>query len=103
MNKTTVLSLMFLLTIGSSTYLVKQRVLKLEVRLSHLHKNISHLEESMHILQAESNYLSRPERLQDLAERKLGLICANAYQVKNDEQLDLINPKTKMLHLVSTR
>lgn len=102
MNKPTFLSLFLLLGIGSATYFVKQRVHRLEVKLAHVQMNISCLEEGIHILYAENHYLSRPERLQDLAENKLGLVCAHAYQMIDDHNF-AADKKTKFLHLVSMR
>ena len=68
LNKSTFVTLFTLFLLGSLTYTIKQKVIELDDELAQVHRNIAHYQESMHILNAEWAYLTRPSRLQALVE-----------------------------------
>ncbi|NCP62227.1 MAG: hypothetical protein GW748_02820 [Alphaproteobacteria bacterium] len=72
-NKSTFVTLFALFLLGSLTYTIKQKVIELDNDLAQVHRNIAHYQESMHILNAEWAYLTRPSRLQALVEEHTGL------------------------------
>lgn len=67
-NKSTFVTLFTLFLLGSLTYTIKQKVIELDHDLAKIHGDIAHYQESMHILNAEWTYLTRPSRLQALVE-----------------------------------
>lgn len=68
-NRSTFFILAALFVLGSLTYTIKQKVIGLDAELSQIHRTIAQYQESMHILQAEWSFLTRPERLQALVEQ----------------------------------
>lgn len=73
-NKSTFVTLFALFLLGSLTYAIKQKVIELDNELAQVHANISHYQESVHILNAEWAYLTRPSRLQALVEGHTNLL-----------------------------
>jgi len=72
-NKSTFVTLFALFLLGSLTYAIKQKVIDLDNDLAKAHRTIAHYQESMHILNAEWAYLTRPSRLQALVEEHTSL------------------------------
>jgi hypothetical protein len=68
-NKSTFFILAALFVLGSLTYSIKQKVIGLDDELSKVHRTITQYQESMHILQADWYYLTRPDRLQALVDQ----------------------------------
>ena len=56
-----------------AAFTLKYEVRDLEEQLASLEHQVSESRETSHVLRAEWNYLSRPERLAELAERHLDL------------------------------
>ena len=67
-NKSTFFTFIALFLLGSLTYAIKQKVIELDSDLSRVHRSMAQYQESMHILNAEWAYLTRPSRLQSLVE-----------------------------------
>jgi hypothetical protein len=59
--------------VGFGLFHVKYKVQALEDELKQLNSGIVHEQEQVHVLRAEWAYLNRPERLEDLNSRFLGL------------------------------
>ena len=68
LNKSTFFTFIALFLLGSLTYAIKQKVIELDNDLSRVHRSMAQYQESMHILNAEWAYLTRPSRLQILVE-----------------------------------
>ena len=68
LNKSTFVTFIALFLLGSLTYAIKQKVIDLDGELSQVHRHMAQYQESMHILNAEWAYLTRPSRLQALVE-----------------------------------
>lgn len=81
------LSIMILVVAGIGTYTLKHKVLHLESQLKQVKRETVKLKESMHVLNAEWAYLNRPERLQQLAQDKLGMTHTSHEQFISLEQL----------------
>ena len=73
MNRITLSAIVVLFLLGSVTYAVKQKVADLDHQLARIEAEIVHYQESLHVLNAEWAYLTRPERLQALVESKTPL------------------------------
>jgi hypothetical protein len=73
MNRITLSAVVVLFLLGSLTYAVKQKVADLDHRLAQIEAEIIQYQESLHVLNAEWAYLTRPERLQALVESKTSL------------------------------
>jgi hypothetical protein len=58
---------------GSALFLIKHEVKDLETRLTAVHREIEQRQEDIHVLNAEWSFLNDPVRLQDLAQRHLGM------------------------------
>ena len=65
-NKSTFFTLFALFLLGSLTYTIKQKVIELDGDLSRVHRSMAQYQESMHILNSEWAYLTRPSRIQAL-------------------------------------
>lgn len=105
MGRSILFSVVLMLGAGISTYVIKSQVIGLESEIVSMRKQITQYEEGLHVLQAEWSYLNRPERLQALAEAKLGLIVSNhhqlvSYEPEFEEEEEMMPPP---VHLVSTR
>ncbi|MGE0653913.1 MAG: cell division protein FtsL [Alphaproteobacteria bacterium] len=59
--------------VGFGLFHVKYKVQALEEDMARLNSSIVHEQEQLHVLRAEWAYLNRPERLEDLNRRLLGL------------------------------
>ena len=70
-NKSVLVNLCALFVLGTMTYAIKQKVIDLDNELMSVQREIVHHQESMHILQAEWSYLTRPSRLQALVDDHL--------------------------------
>lgn len=64
-----------------AAFTLKYEVRDLEEQLASLENQISESRETAHVLRAEWSYLSRPERLAELAERHLDLAPMDAGQM----------------------
>jgi len=74
--------------VGAGLFVVKHRVQELEDRLAELNRAIAEDREAIHVLNAEWSYLNRPERLEDLGRRLLGLQPAEAARMVRMDGLD---------------
>lgn len=81
MSRMTLLFLTLAVGIGIMTFGTKQKVATLEARLTQANHKIHAHEESMHILSAEWDFLNNPLRLQQLAQKHLGLVLGGSYHV----------------------
>jgi len=72
-NKSTFITLLALFLLGSLTYAIKQKVMELDDKLAGIHGDMAQYQESMHVLNAEWAYLTRPSRLQALVEEHTGM------------------------------
>tara|TARA_R110002095_G_scaffold120895_2_gene105237 strand:- start:35 stop:379 length:345 start_codon:yes stop_codon:yes gene_type:complete len=86
-NKSTFITLFTLFLLGSFTYAIKQKVIELDHDLSQVHRHIAHYQESMHILNAEWAYLTRPSRLQALVEDHTSLQHSPGVSLVNYEEV----------------
>ncbi len=68
LNKSTFFTFIALFLLGSLTYAIKQKVIELDSDLAQVHRSMAQYQESMHILNAEWAFLTRPSRLQALVE-----------------------------------
>ncbi len=82
-------SLVFLLTV-LGLYQVKYRVRDVKSDVAALEAELAKEKESLHVLKAEWAYLNRPERLQQLSDRHLGLAPLSASQIANGDTLDAL-------------
>lgn len=94
-NQSTFVTLFALFLLGSLTYTIKQKVIELDHDLAHVHREIAYYQESVHILNAEWAYLTRPSRLQALVEEHTNLehsagVSLVSYEevFQQDNQLD---------------
>lgn len=78
---------------GYGVYKVKYEVRALKVRASQVQAEIDREKESVEVLQAEWAYLTRPTRLQELADRHLHLGPVKPQQVLALGELDAALPK----------
>ena len=73
MSKSLSINVVALCALGVLTYGIKQRVVELDGRLRSVQKEIAQYQESIHILNAEWSYLTRPSRLQALVDEHLAM------------------------------
>jgi cell division protein FtsL len=66
--------------VGFGLFHVKYKVQALEEEVTQLNSRIVHEQEQLHVLRAEWAYLNRPERLEDLNRRLLGLVPVSPAQ-----------------------
>lgn len=71
--RATLLCFILAVAVGFGLFHVKYKVQALEDELTRLNAQIVHEQEQLHVLRAEWAYLNRPERLEDLNGRFLGL------------------------------
>lgn len=81
MKKITVGCLGIAVLLGGVTYVAKQKVISLEEELSQINRQILVKRESELILRAEWSHLSRPSRVQELAESHLDMNPIEGWQV----------------------
>ena len=62
-----------ILFVGISLYQIKHFITKKEIELSQIQNNIKSAQSDINILQAELSYLKRPDRIEKIALKKLGL------------------------------
>lgn len=67
--------------VGVALFQVKHEVLDIEQQLKVAVRQISHEEDSLHVLKAEWSYLNEPSRLQALAEKYLDVAPVGAEQM----------------------
>ena len=81
MRPTTIMWLVLAVIASTALFVLKYQVQALEERLAGLHLQIMAEQEAVHVLKAEWAYINRPERLEDLAARLIGLapIQVNQY------------------------
>lgn len=91
LNKSTFFTFIALFLLGSLTYAIKQKVIELDGELSRVHRNIAQYQESMHILNAEWAYLTRPSRLQALVENHTHLHQSQGVALVNYD--DVFSPQ----------
>lgn len=92
MRSTTIVTWMiFILPIALGLFYVKHIVANLESDLSSLQKSIRSDKEEIHVLTAEWTYLSRPERVKDLASKYLDLAPTQSTQIADLSQIPMIN------------
>ncbi len=73
LNKSVLINLCALFVLGAMTYGIKQKVMDLDNELMSVQREIVYYQESMHILNAEWAYLTRPSRLQALVKTHLDM------------------------------
>ncbi len=91
LNKSTFVTLLALFLLGSLTYAIKQKVIELDGELSQVHRTMAQYQESMHILNAEWAYLTRPSRLQALVEEHTRLHQSQGVALVSYD--DVFNPQ----------
>ena len=92
MRSTTIVTWMiFILPIALGLFYVKHIVANLEEDLASLHKSIKSDKEEIHVLTAEWTYLSRPERIKDLANKYLDLAPTKSAQIADIHQIPMAN------------
>jgi cell division protein FtsL len=72
-GRATLFCICLAVAVGFGLFHVKYKVQALEEELARLNSQIVHEQEQLHVLRAEWAYLNRPERLEDLNSRFLGL------------------------------
>lgn len=73
MRVSTVVAVMFAVATGTMLFSTSQKVQKAERQLSKLTAEKNREQEAMRVLRAEWDYLNRPDRLEALASRYLGM------------------------------
>lgn len=81
MRKITIGCLGIAVLLGGVTYIAKQKVIALEENLAQINRQILMKKESEHLLKAELGHLSRPSRIQELAESHLDMKPIEGWQV----------------------
>lgn len=93
MTKALSFNLVALFLLGVLTYSIKQRVVELDGKLRSVQRDIAHYQESIHILNAEWSYLTRPERLQALVDDHLTLNQSDGLSLVGfDDVFDKFDP-----------
>ena len=82
----------FIIFIAISLYQIKHFILKREVELAKINKNIMLTKSDINILRAELNYLKRPDRIEKLAIEKLNMRPVLPIDIWNIE--DLVSTQT---------
>lgn len=81
MSKTAITWIMFILPIALGLFYVKHIVQNLEEEITQLERSIEADEEEVHVLRAEWAYLSRPERIKNLAGNYLDIEPTTSAQI----------------------
>lgn len=93
MSKTLPFNMVALFILGTLTYGIKQRVVELDHELRMVQQNIAAYQESIHILNAEWSYLTRPSRLQALADQHLSMGSSDGLSlVSYDDVFETFDP-----------
>jgi cell division protein FtsL len=77
----TLIWLCLVIVVGWAMFQVKYEVMQQEQSLARLNKQIAEEREQIRVLDAEWTYLTRPARLEQLANRFLGLSAMSAAQI----------------------
>jgi cell division protein FtsL len=77
----------FIIFIAISLYQVKYFILKREVELAKINKDIMLTKSDINILRAELNYLKRPDRIEKIAIEKLNMRPVLPIDIWNIEDL----------------
>ena len=88
----TVLFALLAVVMGAASIVIGTEVHDLEDRLAGIHRDIAREQEALHVLRAEWSYLNRPERLEALARRHLGLRAPEAAQAMRVSDLPFAAP-----------
>jgi cell division protein FtsL len=75
--------------VGFGLFHVKYQVQALEDRLAKLNRDIVHEQAQIHVLRAEWTYLNRPEHIEELANKYLGLAAPKASQIGSISDLPM--------------
>jgi len=81
------IALVLLCIVASGLYRLSYEVQRMEDELAELNRALGQERETIGVLQAEWSYLSRPEYLQDKAERLMDMKPANARRITRIEDL----------------
>lgn len=99
------LGMMILVTVmvmgALAVYEVKYEVRDIKQDVRELENNIAREKESIHVLEAEWAYLTRPERLSRLSEKYLELGPVQAIQIRDEASLNLPEKQPEDNHLAS--
>lgn len=74
MRRSTLLSLVLAILLGSAVFAVKYQVLDLERDVTKLNRDMLETREAIHVLAAEWSYLNQPDRLRRLVDEYLPLV-----------------------------
>lgn len=77
----TIVLLLLVLAVGYAMFQVKYEVMQQEETLTHLNRQITESRERLRVLGAEWSYLTRPARLDGLAQHYLDLTPISAAQI----------------------
>lgn len=91
MRSTVVSFVVFILPIALGLFYTKHVVANLEEDMSSLQRSITSDKEEIHVLTAEWAYLSRPERVKDLAAKYLELEPTKSTQIADISQIPFMN------------
>ncbi len=91
MRSTTIATLVivFLIPLALGLIYVKRIVQNLESDLAALERSINSDQDEIHVLKAEWAYLSRPERVKNLAAKYLDLQATNSHQIADISTIPL--------------
>ncbi len=81
MRRSLLLLLIFCIVYGVGIYQLKYRVAHLESKLGDVQRDLIAEKESIHILDAEMSYISRPEHIAKLSEKYLPLSPVKVNQI----------------------
>jgi hypothetical protein len=87
MIKTTLQSLLLAFVLGAILFYLKYDVVKTQKEMDGLNQEVFSLQESLHIMEAEWNYLSQPRFITFYAAIYLGLIPIKAEQLYTLKEL----------------
>lgn len=90
MRKSMIFLLLGLVVMSFLLFRVRYQVQELEEDVAHVERTIIEERESIHVLQAEWSYLTRPARLQALAEKHLGMKPATYEQLARWEDIPML-------------
>ena len=76
-----------ILFLGVSLYQVKHLITKKEMKLAQIQNNIKNAQSNIKILKAELSYLKRPDRIEKIAQNKLGLREVSPTEIWNLKDL----------------
>lgn len=73
--------LVLIATAAYGLYMVKYRVLNVQREIANIKKELEQEQENLHVIEAEWAYLTRPDRLQALAQKNTNLMPVQGMQV----------------------